>query len=137
MFEAIARFDIRFRWLIVAVWVVGVVAGIRLLPSLADVTKTSNAGFLPPDAPSQHAAGLAAPLQGKDAAATTVIVAARGDGPLTLADIAAIDRAERAAARVPGVTAVRDQGTSADGRARRALVVTDPATQPDPGRTRR
>ena len=70
MFEAIARFDIRFRWLIVAVWVVGVVAGIRLLPSLADVTKTSNSQFLPASAPSQHAAGLAAPFQGHDAGAT-------------------------------------------------------------------
>ena len=60
MFEAIARFDIRFRWLIVAVWVVGVVAGIRLLPSLADVTRTSNSQFLAATAPSQHAADLAA-----------------------------------------------------------------------------
>ncbi len=61
MFEAIARFDIRFRWLIAAVWVLGVVAGIRLLPSLANVTRTSNSQFLPAGAPSQHAAGLAAP----------------------------------------------------------------------------
>jgi hypothetical protein len=60
-------------------------------------------------------------LQGKNAAATAVIVAAGADGPLTLADIAAIDRTERAAARVSGVTQVRDQGTSADGPARRAL----------------
>jgi len=42
--------------------VVGVVAGTRLLPSLADVTKTGNSQFLPASAPSQHAAGLAAPL---------------------------------------------------------------------------
>jgi len=114
------------------VWVLGVVAGIRLLPSLANVTRTSNSQFLPAGAPSQHAAGLAAPFQGKDAAATAVIIAARPDGPLTPADNAAIDRVE-AAAQVPGVTQVRDQGTSADGRARKALVVTDPATEPDPG----
>jgi RND superfamily putative drug exporter len=133
MFEAIARFDIRFRWLIVAVWVIGVVAGIRLLPSLADVTRTGNSQFLPASAPSQHAAGLAAPLLGHDAGATAVIVAARPDGPLTAADNAAIDRAERAAAQVRGVLRVQDQGASADGRARKALVVTDPATQTDPG----
>lgn len=29
MFEAIARFDIRFRWLIVVVWIVGVVACVK------------------------------------------------------------------------------------------------------------
>jgi RND superfamily putative drug exporter len=133
MFEAIARFDIRFRWLIVAVWVIGVIAGIRLLPSLADVTRTSNSQFLPANAPSQHAAGLAAPFQGHDASATAVIVAARPDSPLTAADNAAIDRVERAAAQVRGVLQIHDQGVSADGRARKALVVTDPATEPDPG----
>jgi putative drug exporter of the RND superfamily len=133
MFEAIARFNIRFRWLIVAVWVIGVVAGIRLLPSLAEVTKTSNSQFLPANASSQHAAGLAAPFQGHNAGATAVIVAARPDGPLTAADNAAVDRVERAVAQVNGVLRVQDQGASADGRARKALVVTDPATEPDPG----
>jgi len=133
MFEAIARFDIRFRWLIVAVWVVGVVAGIRLLPSLSDVSRTSNNQFLADSAPSQHAAGMAAPFQGHDAAATAVIVAARPDGPLTADDHAAIDRIEAAVARVPSVTQVRDQGASADGQARKALVVTDPAAAPAPG----
>src|SRR6266704_1241660 len=108
MFEAIARVDIRFRWLIVAVWVVGVAAGIRLLPRLADVTRTSNSQFLPAGAPSQHAAGLAAPFQGHDAGATAVIVAARPDGPLTGADNAAIDRVERAATQVRGVLRVQD-----------------------------
>src|SRR5262249_12516833 len=58
---------------------------------------------------------------------------ARRDGPLTAADNAALDRVEQAAARVPGVLRVQDQGSSADGQARKALVVTDPATQPDPG----
>jgi RND superfamily putative drug exporter len=133
MFEAIARFDIRFRWLIVAVWVVGAIAGIRLLPGLSSVTQTGNSQFLSDSAPSQHAAALAAPFQGKDASATAVVVAARAEGPLTAADNAAIDRAEAAAGRVPGVTAVRDQGVSADGRARKALVLTDPATQTAPG----
>jgi putative drug exporter of the RND superfamily len=133
MFEAIARFDIRFRWVIVAVWIVAVIAGIRLLPSLADVTRTSNSQFLPTSAPSQHAQVMAAPFQGHDAGATAIIVADRTDAPLTAADNAAIDRAEQAAAAIPGVLQVRDQGASADGRARRVLVVTDPATQPDQG----
>ena len=42
MFAAVARFDVRFRWLIVAVWI----AGVRLLPSLSSVTQSNNAQFL-------------------------------------------------------------------------------------------
>jgi RND superfamily putative drug exporter len=52
------------------------------------------------------------------------MVAARTGGPLTAADDAAIGRVEQAIMAVPGVVAVRDQGISADGQARRALVVT-------------
>jgi RND superfamily putative drug exporter len=122
--EALARFDIRFRWLIVAVWVVGAIAASRALPSLASVTQSSNALFLPASAPSQHAAALAAPFQTTNASATAVIVASRSAAPLTAADDAAVADVEQAVGGVPGVRSVVDQGTSADGRARRALVVT-------------
>ncbi|TMC46608.1 MAG: hypothetical protein E6J20_20855, partial [Chloroflexi bacterium] len=47
----------------------------------------------------------------------------RLDSPLTPSDNAAIDRVEQAAATLTGVLAVRDQGRSADGQARKALVV--------------
>jgi RND superfamily putative drug exporter len=128
MFAAIARFDIRFRWLIVAVWIAGTIAGLRLLPSLGSVTSSGNTSFLPAGAPSQHAAALATPFQGRNAGATATIVAARSGSPLTAADNAAFGRVERAAARVAGVTLVRDEGESADGQARTALVVTGAGT---------
>jgi hypothetical protein len=51
MFAAIARFDVRFRWVIVVVWVAGAIAGIRLLPSLSSVTQPSNTQFLSSSAP--------------------------------------------------------------------------------------
>jgi RND superfamily putative drug exporter len=127
MFGAIARFDIRFRWLIVAVWIAGTVAGVSLLPSLSSVTNSNNSSFLPASASSQQAAALAAPFQGGNAGATATIVAARAAAPLTAADNAAFGRVEHAAAKVAGVTLVRDQGESADGQARKALVVTAPA----------
>jgi putative drug exporter of the RND superfamily len=122
--EAVARFDIRFRWLIVAAWVVGVIVASRALPSLASVTQSSNALFLPASAPSQHAAALAAPFQTANAGSTAVIVASRSAAPLTAADDAAVAGVEQAVGGLPGVRSVVDQGTSADGRARRALVVT-------------
>lgn len=126
MLEAVAQFAIRFRWLILAVWVIGALAATRLLPSLASVTQSNNAQFLPASAPSQQAAVLAAPFQAANAGPTAVIVAARSGAPLDAADNAAIERIEQAAAAVPGVLSVRDLGSSADGQARRALVVTAP-----------
>src|SRR5260370_16369808 len=62
MLEALARFDIRFRWVIVAVWIVGALAAPRALPSLSSVSQSNNVQFLPASAPSQHAAALPAPL---------------------------------------------------------------------------
>src|SRR5450759_2336599 len=57
--------------------------------------------------------------------AATTYVAASTRGRLTAADSSAIDRAEQAMRSIPGVTAVIDQGASANGRARRATVVLD------------
>lgn len=107
-----------------AVWVVGTIAATRTLPSLASITQSNNAQFLPSSAPSQHAAALAAPFQTTDVSATALIIASRSDGVLTTSDDAAIDRVEGATAALVGVVSVHDQGRSADGQARRALVIT-------------
>jgi RND superfamily putative drug exporter len=122
MFAAIARFDIRFRWLIVAVWLVGVVAGARLLPGLTTVTHASNGQFLSPSSPSVQASRLAAPFEVVDPSQTATIVASRASGPLAAADVAAMSQVEGAVRRVPGVSSVTDGGTSPDGRAAKALV---------------
>jgi putative drug exporter of the RND superfamily len=124
MFARLARFDIRFRWLIVLVWVVGTIVAVRTLPSLSSVTQSSNSQFLSSASPSVQAGALAAPFEGPNPSSTAVIVAARDDGPLTAADDAAFARVVQASRHVPGVSLVRDEGTSADGRAREALVVT-------------
>jgi RND superfamily putative drug exporter len=124
MLAAVARFDVKFRWLIVVVWIVGAVAASRFLPGLSSVTQSNSAQFLPSNAPSQQAANLAAPFQTTNVGATALIVASRSDGVLTAGDEAAITQVEQSIARLPGVLTVRDQGLSADGQARRALVVT-------------
>jgi hypothetical protein len=61
-FEAIGRFSIKFRWLVLFVWVAGTFAGAHYLPSLSDVTQSNNTSFLPANAPSQKAINLAAKL---------------------------------------------------------------------------
>jgi putative drug exporter of the RND superfamily len=95
-----------------------------VLPSLSSVSQSNNAQFLPAGAPSQHAAALAAPFQTNNAGAIAVMVASRSSAPLTASDDAAIERVEQGIRGVPGVLALRDQGVSADGQARKALVVT-------------
>ena len=95
-----------------------------MLPSLSSVSQSNNAQFLPASAPSQHASALAAPFQTTNPGATALIVASRTGGPLTADDDAAIEQVEQATMAVPGVVVVRDEGISADGQARRALVVT-------------
>jgi RND superfamily putative drug exporter len=122
MFETIALVSIKFRWLVLAAWLVAPLLATRSLPSLSSVTQTNNAQFLSVSSPSQRAAALAAPFQGKNVGATAIIVASRSDGPLTAADDAAISQIERTVATVPDVTFVREQGTSQDGQARKVLV---------------
>src|SRR5438270_7418164 len=122
MFESIARLSIRFRWLVIALWIVIPLVAARSLPQLSSVTTANNAQFLSAGDPSQRAAALAAPFQGKNASSTAILVASRSGDPLTPADDTAIGRVERAIAHTPGVTLVRDQGTSRDGQAREALV---------------
>src|SRR4029077_11203238 len=128
MFETIARLSIKFRWLVLPAWIVAPLLASRSLPSLASVSKTSNAQFLSASSPSQHAAALAAPFQGKNAGSTAIIVASRVDGPLTSADNAAISQLESTVAQVSDVTFVRDQGPSQDAQARKLLVSTSVAT---------
>lgn len=128
MFEALGRWSIKFRWLVVALWIVAPVLATRNLPSLSSVTQTNNAQFLSASSPSQQAASLATPFQGKNAGATAVIIASRLAGPLTAADDAAINQLERTVAGLTDVTFVRDQGTSRDGQARKVLVATSVST---------
>src|SRR6202050_668665 len=126
-FAAVGRMSVRFRWVILLAWVAGAVAAMVLLPSLSSVTQRDNTSFLPASAPSEQAAQLASPLQ--EAALTAVgVVAARPGGPLTgpvltSTDQAAIARLAGALGRVDRVTAVRDAGESADGRAEQLTVL--------------
>ena len=64
VFRGIGSFSVRFRWFIIAAWVIAAVAVPQFLPSLASVTQGNNANFLPASAPSEHAAKLAKPFGG-------------------------------------------------------------------------
>src|SRR5439155_8042425 len=112
MFTIIARFDVRFRWLIVAMWIAATAAAVFTLPSLSSVTQSNNAQFLSSSSPSVQAAELATPFRGLDPTGTAIIIASRQSAPLTPADQAAIGRVEQAERGVAGVYLVRDEGIS-------------------------
>jgi RND superfamily putative drug exporter len=125
VYAALGRFDIRFRYLIVVVWVAITIVCIRTFPSLSSVTpSTTISAFLPASAPSVQAANLATPFQNTQYASAT-IVAARDPGPLTPADQAAMDQLERLVRAMPHVKTVHDLSTSPDGAARQAVVQAD------------
>jgi putative drug exporter of the RND superfamily len=123
IFGAIGRFAVRFRWLVVLVWIAGAVAAVNQLPALSSVTQGNNAKFLPAGAPSQHAADLAAPF-GTANLATTPIVAARSGSALTTADLAALTALQGQLRSVNGVVKVVDAGQSPDGQAEQLVVFT-------------
>jgi RND superfamily putative drug exporter len=121
LFAALARTVVRFRWAVVAVWIVALVAIPKALPSLSSAVKTQNTAFLPSNTPVVKASVLAAPFERQNTASTLLVA---GDPPnkLTAADEATISRAETVISRIKGVADVRDRGTSADGEVRQALV---------------
>ncbi|HEY6279501.1 MAG TPA: MMPL family transporter [Streptosporangiaceae bacterium] len=122
IFRGIGAFAVRFRWLVLAVWVAGAIAAASLLPSLNSVTQNNNSKFLPASAPSEHAAQLAAPF-GTAALVPIPVVAARPAGPLTTADSAALTALQHDLHAVPGVARVLDAGRSADGHAEQLVVL--------------
>jgi putative drug exporter of the RND superfamily len=118
-YEALGRFVVRFRWGVVAFWIVAAIVTTAALPSLGSEVNDNNSAFLSPAAPSTKAANLAAPLLGGGAAgrvSEVTIIAAR-DGKLTSADLAAVTRVSQLAARVPDVRSTSLLGISADGQA--------------------
>ncbi|HEX9336104.1 MAG TPA: MMPL family transporter, partial [Pseudonocardiaceae bacterium] len=127
VFAGIGRFSVRFRWLVVVVWLAGTVAAVQLLPSLASVTNSNNADFLPASAPSSHAAVLAGAF-GKSNVQPVPVMIARDGGQLTASDQQAIDRLRADLSKVSGVVGVRDAGQSKDLQAAQlqALVTLSP-----------
>jgi RND superfamily putative drug exporter len=120
----LARTVIRFRYLVIALWIAAAILTIGLFSSLSSVVNSDNSSFLPSSAPSQQAASLASPfLPPSDSSATMVVTT--GSGSLTSADSSAIGSLESKLAKLDHVVSLRDQGPSPDGRATKALLVVD------------
>ena len=112
IFRAIGSFAVKFRWVVLAIWVVAAVAIPRALPSLASVTQGNNSAFLPANAPSEHATTLAAPLGISLSVTPVPVVAAVPTGSFTAADQAYLATLTTDLAKVPTVTKARELGQS-------------------------
>ena len=132
-FAGLGRFSVRFRWLVIGVWVaIAIVASITL-PSMGSEINNDNSQFLPSNAPSQQAADLATPLLGNVSSQSQVIIVASATGRhpggapahLALSDLAYVNNVTKQVAAVPGVTDAKVVGISTDGQAVRILVTTD------------
>jgi putative drug exporter of the RND superfamily len=112
IFRAIGKFAVKFRWVVLALWIVAAVAIPKSLPSLASVTQGNNSAFLPASAPSQQAANLAAPLGFSTSTVPIPVVAAVSTGSFTAADQAWLGTLQADLAKVPTVVKVRELGVS-------------------------
>jgi len=124
LYAGLSRSVVRYRWLVIALWIVVAVVSSRALPSLGSEVNNDNSQFLPTSAPSSKAASLAAPILGGSSRNTSVtIVAARPGAQITAADLAGLAREATAVDRVRRVISARVLGVSHDGQAAQILVV--------------
>jgi putative drug exporter of the RND superfamily len=132
IFGGIGAFAVKFRWVVIAAWVIAVILVPKFLPSLNSVTQGNNSAFLPASAPSEQAAQLAAPF-GATNLVPVQVIAAVNQGTLTTADTTWLGTLQHDLATVPTVVSVRDLGRSADQQAEQFQVLSNvnQASQPD------
>ena len=132
IFGGIGAFAVKFRWVVIAAWLIAAFAVPKFLPSLNSVTQGNNSAFLPASAPSEQAAQLAAPF-GATNLVPVQVVAAVNQGTLSAADTTWLATLQHDLTTVPTVVSVRDLGRSADQQAEQLQVLSDvnQASQPD------
>ncbi len=131
IFGGIGAFAVRYRWFVIAAWLIAAVAVPKFLPSLASVTQANNSQFLPSSAPSQHAADLAAPFGISINETPVPVVAAVSSGTLTSADQSWITGLQHDLATVKTVVKVKDLGRSPDGQGEQLQVLSNVAQNND------
>ncbi|MGD0085319.1 MAG: MMPL family transporter [Acidimicrobiales bacterium] len=124
-FAGLGRFTVKFRWVLVAVWILGTGLAVHSLPSLGSVVNNNNTAFLPANAPDVKAADLAAPLIGKESLEPVTILAYVPSGRPTPADVKAVEREVNLARAVPNVKQVEFVGLSPDNKAFQLTALSD------------
>jgi uncharacterized membrane protein YdfJ with MMPL/SSD domain len=120
----LGAFAVKFRWVVIAAWLIAAIAAPKFVPSLSSVTQGNNSAFLPASAPSEQAAQLAAPF-GSTNLIPVPVVAAVSQGTLTAADVTWLTGLQHDLGTVKTVVAVRDLGRSADQQAEQLQVLSN------------
>jgi len=134
IFGGIGAFAVKFRWFVIAAWLIAAFAVPHFLPSLNSVTQGNNSAFLPATAPSEKAAQLAAPF-GSTNLIPVPVVAAVSQGTLSTADTAWLSTLQHDLGSVPTVVSVRDLGRSADQQAEQLQVLSNVSGGDQAGQT--
>ncbi len=121
--RTIGALAVRFRYLVVAIWVIATVVVALWAPTLSSVVDNRQSAFLPSDTPSVEAAELAAPFEPINGSTAEIVVASE-DGPLSAGDLAKLDGLEARVGALDEVSAVRPEGVASSGKAAIALVAT-------------
>jgi putative drug exporter of the RND superfamily len=121
-FAGLGRSVVRFRFLVVLLWIVAAVISTKALPSLGSEVNNDNSQFLSSSAPSVKAATLATPLLGNSTQDSQVFLIASRSSRLTGADQRTIARQATAIQKVPLVVSVHQAGTSPNGQAAQIII---------------
>lgn len=125
-YAAFGRYVVRFRFPIIACWVLLAIVSVAALPSLSSAVKTTQSDFLPSGSPSLQAEKLALHFNHQSSTlAQMTLVAVTQNGTLTPAQNTAVTRLEAKIRRLPNVTSIQDLSTAPDGRARQAQITAD------------
>ncbi|NWJ97811.1 MAG: MMPL family transporter [Chloroflexi bacterium] len=123
--EFFGKIAVRFRYLVVLIWVGVTILCVITLPSLGSVINSDNSSFLPSDTPTLHALQLARPFQATGGS-TAVLVASRKEGALSTAsrsdDQTIFANLLSSLNGTAYLKDIRDQGISSDGAAHKALL---------------
>ncbi|MHB8456411.1 MAG: MMPL family transporter, partial [Acidimicrobiales bacterium] len=116
-YRGLGRFTVKFRWLILVVWLLSTFGAVRAFPSLSSQVNNQNTAFLPSNAPDVQAARLARPILGRASAEPVLIVAASTHGTLSPGDLAAVEREVQLTKKVPGIVRVEFFGEAPNHKA--------------------
>lgn len=115
-FAALGRFSIRFRWLVLVIWIIGAGLIIHNLPSLTSVTQSNNTNFLPNSSPIEQALKLENAFQSSNVSTVPVIVVT-SNSQMTPTDLTSIAALSDKLSHSSDVIKVVDRGRSPDGQA--------------------
>ncbi len=116
MFRYLAKFVVRYRYLVILFWLIILPVVYFKLPSLTSVTSASQTSFLPDSSPAQQAQALTSPFNGKGTATSATLVVYRSNGKLNKFDFLELSNLEAKIKKIPSVIDVIDQSLSADGK---------------------